>query len=90
MTRSELIERLALKFPHLEARDAERVMATILDEITSALASGKRALNCGVLARFLSSIASRALGATHAPVTRWRWRKNTFPSSKQAKNCGSG
>ena len=42
MTKSELIQRLAERNPHLLQRDAERIVATILEEITAALARGDR------------------------------------------------
>ncbi len=42
MTKSELIQRLAEKNPHLYHRDVERIVATIFDEITNALARGDR------------------------------------------------
>ena len=42
MTKSELIARLAEQNPHLYQRDIERIVATILDEITSALSRGDR------------------------------------------------
>ena len=38
MTKSDLILRLAEKNPHLYQRDVERIVATVLDEITAALA----------------------------------------------------
>ena len=42
MTRSELIARLAAKYPSLYHRDIERLVATILDEVSGALARGDR------------------------------------------------
>lgn len=42
MTRSELIAVLAEQNPHLFQRDVERIVATIFDEITTALARGDR------------------------------------------------
>jgi len=42
MTRSELISRIAQQNPHLYHRDIERIVATIFDEITGALANGDR------------------------------------------------
>jgi integration host factor subunit beta len=42
MTRSELIFRLATAKPHLFQRDVERVVCTIFDELTAALARGDR------------------------------------------------
>ena len=42
MTKSELIARLAEANPHLYQRDVERIVTTIFDEITAALARGDR------------------------------------------------
>ena len=42
MTKSELIARLAEANPHLFQRDVERIVSTIFDEITQALADGDR------------------------------------------------
>ena len=42
MTKSELILRLAELNPHLYQRDVERIVTTVFDEITAALARGHR------------------------------------------------
>ncbi len=42
MTKSELIARLAEANPHLFQRDVERIVTTVFDEITVALARGDR------------------------------------------------
>lgn len=42
MIKSELIARLAERNPHLFQRDIERIVSTIFDEITAALARGDR------------------------------------------------
>ena len=42
MTKSELIQRLAEANPHLYQRDMERIVTTIFEEITTALARGDR------------------------------------------------
>jgi integration host factor subunit beta len=42
VTRSELIARVAAANPHLFHRDVERIVTTIFDEITAALARGDR------------------------------------------------
>lgn len=42
MTRSQLIARLVERNPHLMTRDAERVVATVFDTISDALANGER------------------------------------------------
>ncbi len=40
--KSELVQRLAVKNPHLYQRDVERIVNAILDEITAALTRGDR------------------------------------------------
>ncbi len=42
MTRSQLILRLAEQNPHLFHRDVERIVATVFEEISAALARGDR------------------------------------------------
>ena len=42
MTKSELIQRLAEKNPHLYLRDIEKIVETIFEEITSAMVRGDR------------------------------------------------
>ncbi len=42
MIKSELVARLAEANPHLYQRDVERIVSTILNEITAALARGDR------------------------------------------------
>lgn len=42
MTKSELIQRIAELNPHLYHRDVERIVTTIFEEVTKALARGDR------------------------------------------------
>ena len=42
MIKSELVARLAEHYPHLYHRDVERIVSTVLDEISRALANGDR------------------------------------------------
>jgi len=42
MIRSELIQKIADENPHLYQRDVERIVATIFDQITGAMAEGNR------------------------------------------------
>ena len=42
MIKSELVEKIAAKNPHLYQRDIENIVKAILGEITSALATGDR------------------------------------------------
>ena len=42
MNRSELVASIAEQNPHLTIRDVERIVATVFDEISDALAEGRR------------------------------------------------
>jgi len=42
MIRSELVASIAEQNPHLTIRDVERIVATVFDEISDALAEGRR------------------------------------------------
>lgn len=42
MTRSELIERIANKNPHLMLKDVERIVDVVFNKIISSLAKGDR------------------------------------------------
>lgn len=42
MIKSELVGRLAQRYPHLYHRDVERIVSTLLDEIAQALSDGRR------------------------------------------------
>lgn len=42
MTKSELIQRLAERNPHLYLRDVEKIVTAMFDEISGALADGNR------------------------------------------------
>lgn len=42
MIKSELVEKIAARNPHLKLREAERVVNTVLDSIGDALVDGRR------------------------------------------------
>ena len=42
MTKSELIEKIAAKNPHLMLKDVEKIVAVVFDSIIEALAKGER------------------------------------------------
>lgn len=60
MTKSELIQRLAERNPHLYQRDVERIVSTIFDEISGALARGDRVELRGFGAFSVKNRAARA------------------------------
>jgi integration host factor subunit beta len=57
MTKSDLIKRLADANPHLTMRDAQRIVATVFNQITAALARGDR-----VELRGFGAFSTRARG----------------------------
>ena len=59
MTRSQIILRLAESNPHLFHRDIERIVATVFEEISNALAKGERVELRGFGAFSIKSRASR-------------------------------
>ncbi len=59
MTRSQLILRLAERNPHLFHRDIERIVATVFEEISGALAKGERVELRGFGAFSIKSRSSR-------------------------------
>jgi integration host factor subunit beta len=42
MIKSELVARLTARYPHLYHRDVERIVSTVLDQVTKALSEGHR------------------------------------------------
>jgi hypothetical protein len=68
--------------PGLCGEDVETIMATIFDGIAAALTRGDR-----VQGAALAPLPSG--GATHAMASRFRWRRNRFPSSRRENNRGS-
>src|SRR3569833_1829047 len=76
MTKSELIARLAAKNPHLYQRDVERIVSTIFDEISKALARGDR-------------VELRGFGAfsvKHRPARTTRNPRTGAPNHNEKKN----
>jgi integration host factor subunit beta len=57
MTKSDLVKRLADANPHLTMRDAERIVATVFNQITAALTRGDR-----VELRGFGAFSTRARG----------------------------
>ena len=68
MTRSQLILRLAELNPHLYHRDVERIVATVFDEISAALARGDRVELRGFGACSVKRRAARGMVAVPVAV----------------------
>lgn len=88
MTKSELIQRLAERNPHLYQRDIEKIVGTIFDEITEALARGDRVELRGFGA---FSIKKRDARTGRNPRTgNWLTSaRNAFLSSRPASSFAS-
>lgn len=71
MTKSELIERIANKNPHLMLKDVERIVAVVFDKITNSLANGDRVEFRGFGA-FPYAPVRRALPRIPVPANRLR------------------
>jgi hypothetical protein len=89
MIKSELVQIIATRNPHLFLRDVENIVSAIFDEITDALADGT-ASSCAVSALFRSRTALPAPAATRAPANPSRSRKSGCLSSRPARSCASG
>ena len=60
MIKSELVARLTARYPHLYHRDVERIVTTVLDSVTKALAEGHRVELRGFGAFSVKSRAARS------------------------------
>ena len=89
MTKSELIARLAARNPHLYQRDVERIVATVFDEISKALASGHRVELRGFGAFSVKKRDPRT-GRNPGPASRSRWHPSACPISRPARICATG
>jgi nucleoid DNA-binding protein len=81
MIRSELVQPIAARNPHLYQRDVENIVSAILDEIVDALARGDR-VELIASEYFWLSIGELARAATHERARTCKSTKNAFHSSK--------
>jgi hypothetical protein len=86
MIKSELVQRIVARNPHLFQREAENIVKAILGEIIAALTRGDR-VGCADSARFPSSIVRPVPGAIREPVSRSRSPKCQSRTSEPAKKC---
>ena len=93
MIKSELIQEIAMRHPHLFHRDVERIVNTIFDEITNAMAEGNRVELRGFGA-FSTKQRDARMGRnprTGAPVKVEAKRVPFFKTGKELRerlNCG--
>ncbi|MGB8363201.1 MAG: integration host factor subunit beta [Rhizomicrobium sp.] len=87
MIKSELVARLAQRYPHLYHRDVERIVSTVLDQIIAALSSGHRVELRGFGA-FSVKVRPSRLGRnprTGEPVTVDEKRAPFFRTGKELR-----
>ena len=88
MTKSELIAKLAARYPQLVAKDAELAVKMVLDAMSKSLAQGQR-IEIRGFGSFGLITARRAPAAIRSRARRSRCRPSTFPISRQAKSCAN-
>ena len=89
MTKSELIVRLAERFPQLVTKDADFAVKMILDAMSDALVRGHR-----IEIRGFGSFALNYRPPAYRPQPqvgeRSPCRPSGFPTSRRARNCANG
>ena len=88
MTKSELIDRLAARLPHLTHRDVELAVRSMLELMSRSLAEGERIEVRGFGSFSLRFRPSR-MAATREPEPRWPFRTSTWFISSRAGPCAS-
>ena len=95
MIKSELVARLAQRYPHLYHRDVERIVSTVLDEVAQALSTGRRVelRGFGVFSVKVRSSRTGRNPRTGQPVNVGRKRAPFFRTGKELRerlNNGAG
>ena len=87
MIKSELVGRLAQRYPHLYHRDVERIVSTLLDEIAQALSDGRRVelRGFGVFSVKVRSSRTGRNPRTGQPVNVGQKRAPFFRTGKEVR-----
>ncbi len=87
MIKSELVVRLAQRYPHLYHRDVERIVSTVLDGITEALSTGHRVelRGFGVFSVKVRSSRTGRNPRTGQPVSVGQKRAPLFRTGKELR-----
>ena len=89
MIKSELVQVIATRNPHLFLRDVENIVSAIFDEITETLAEGNRVELRGFGAFSVKNRPAR-VGRNPRTGEPSRSRKNGCRSSRPERNCVRG
>jgi integration host factor subunit beta len=92
MIKSELVLRLTQRYPHLFHRDVERIVCTVLDEVSDALATGKRVelRGFGVFSIKVRSSRTGRNPRTGQPVSVGEKRAPYFRTGKELRERLNG
>lgn len=92
MIKSELVLRLAQRYPHLFHRDVERIVSTVLDEVAASLAAGKRVelRGFGVFSVKVRSSRTGRNPRTGQPVSVGEKRTPFFRTGKELRERLNG
>lgn len=87
MIKSELVGRLAQRYPHLYHRDVERIVSTLLEEISQALSDGRRVelRGFGVFSVKVRSSRTGRNPRTGQPVNVGKKRAPFFRTGKELR-----
>lgn len=87
MIKSELVGRLAQRYPHLYHRDVERIVSAVLDEIAQALSDGRRVelRGFGVFSVKIRSSRTGRNPRTGQPVSVGQKRAPFFRTGKELR-----
>lgn len=87
MIKSELVGRLAQRYPHLYHRDVERIVSTLLEEIAQALSDGRRVelRGFGVFSVKVRSSRTGRNPRTGQPVNVGKKRTPFFRTGKELR-----
>jgi integration host factor subunit beta len=87
MIKSELVARLAQRYPHLYHRDVERIVSTVLEEVARALSSGRRVelRGFGVFSVKVRSSRTGRNPRTGQPVSVGQKRAPFFRTGKELR-----
>jgi integration host factor subunit beta len=87
MIKSELVGRLAQRYPHLYHRDVERIVSTVLEEIAEALSNGRRVelRGFGVFSVKVRSSRTGRNPRTGQPVNVGKKRAPFFRTGKELR-----
>ena len=87
MIKSELVQFIADRNPHLFQRDVENIVNSVFEEISNALSEGNRVELRGFGA---FSVKNRGPAATPRRANRFRSTRNGCRFSRLAKSCATG